>query len=277
MRNNWRKEPVLGFEFSTMEGGLKERGSNGQKSRWIHYCKTVSFSEDNMSTYWRDALFWYRKAALQGDSLALKMLQQAADCSGIRRRAMKGDAQAQYLLAVYYYHAYGTYRDVYMGNCWIKEAARNGSKSALISVKRHSPYSEIGQALEDPDYFALPVYLPEEVLGSDMAKRHGKLRRQLIQETEMGTVWEKYSGIDFDVTYHEAIAGIAEKQYALAWLYDWGQGVKQDIREAFKWFTEAAFNRYAPAQAELGILYQFGISARTTDLEMFDGKKRLYG
>ena len=109
---------------------------------------------------------------------------------------MKGDAQAQYLLAVYYYYAYGTYRDVYMGNCWIKEAARNGSKSALISVKRHSPYSEIKQALEDPDYFALPVYLPEEVLGSDMAKRHGKFRRQLIQETGMGTVWEKYSGLD---------------------------------------------------------------------------------
>ena len=115
------------------------------------------------------------------------------------------------------------------------------------------------------------------LVNSDMKKRHGKYRSKLVQETIMEPVWKQYSGVDFKEAEAEAKAGNAEMQYALAWLYDWGLGVTQDLGEAFKWFTEAAFNQYAPAQTELGILYQFGILARKTDLEMFDGKERMFG
>ena len=76
---------------------------------------------------------------------------------------------------------------------------------------------------------------------------------------------------DFDGTEFEAITGDPEAQYRLAWLYDWGIGVKQDMKEAIKWFVESAFNQYAPAQTELGILYQYGLMATAYRLEVFDG------
>ena len=277
MRSSWRKEPVLGFEFETRNGGIKLRGENGRKGRWIHYCQTVVLKEQSMAPYWKDAVYWYKKAALHNEPLAIKMLQQIVDYYYIRKRALKGDAEAQYLLSAYCVYAYGTYQDFDSGTYWFKEAARNGSESALESIKRHNQLFGVNLTLGDPDFFAVPCFLPEEIINSDMKKRHGKYRSKLVQETIMEPVWKQYSGVDFKEAEAEAKAGNAEMQYALAWLYDWGLGVTQDLGEAFKWFTEAAFNQYAPAQTELGILYQFGILARKTDLEMFDGKERMFG
>jgi TPR repeat protein len=65
-----------------------------------------------------------------------------------------------------------------------------------------------------------------------------------------------------------------EKQYQLAWLYDWGLGVKQDMIEAIKWFVKSAYSQYASAQTELGILYHYGIMATSYRLETHDGMKK---
>lgn len=86
-------------------------------------------------------------------------------------------------------------------------------------------------------------------------------------------IWNKYCDLNFDKTQKAAESGDPEKQYQLAWLYDWGQGVEQDTKKAIEWFVRSAYNGYAPAPTELGIMYHAGIMVTKVSLEMFHGNK----
>ena len=52
--------------------------------------------------------------------------------------------------------------------------------------------------------------------------------------------------------------GHAEAQYTLGGLYDHGEGVPQDDKEAVKWYRMAAEQGYAEAQLHLAHLYRVG-------------------
>lgn len=52
--------------------------------------------------------------------------------------------------------------------------------------------------------------------------------------------------------------GHAPAQYNLGFMFEMGQGVEQDASEALKWYRAAADNGYAPAQLELGEMYESG-------------------
>lgn len=53
--------------------------------------------------------------------------------------------------------------------------------------------------------------------------------------------------------------GNSEAQYSLGWMYASGYGLKNDYREAAKWFREAAVQGHAQAQSSLGRLYEDGL------------------
>jgi TPR repeat protein len=55
-----------------------------------------------------------------------------------------------------------------------------------------------------------------------------------------------------------AEAGDPRAQFALAIMYDTGDGVPHNWPLAVKWFTRAAEGGYAVAQAKLGLMYLFG-------------------
>ncbi len=52
--------------------------------------------------------------------------------------------------------------------------------------------------------------------------------------------------------------GVAEAQYSLGVLYDNGNGVPQDYRQARHWWEKAATQGEAKAQYNLGVLYDNG-------------------
>ena len=51
---------------------------------------------------------------------------------------------------------------------------------------------------------------------------------------------------------------MADAQFHLGLMYDFGKGVPQDRTEAAKWFHLAAEQGHAPAQSFLGLLYMWG-------------------
>lgn len=275
MRNNWRLEPILGFELETRTGHVWRMKENGEPDRIVQFRKDVEFKEINKEKYWEDAVFWYKKAALQNEPLALRMLQCIADFKIMKRKALGGDADAQYYLSAYYFYGYGTYEDPQQGAKWLHHAAKNNNRAAIRSIEEWNKDAEFVQAIGDPDFFAAPYFIPECCKEFRMKARHGKIQKKYLSQTQLNDLWDNYSKLDFEGTEFYAIAGDPEKQYQLAWLYDWGQGVEQDMKEAIKWFVEAAFNQYALAQTELGILYHYGISATKFCLTVFDEKERL--
>ena len=274
MKNNWRMEPILEFELETTGLGIRRKDDNGMPGRPVLLQEKVTFAQMDMEQYWADAVYWYKKAALQNEPLAVQMLQCIATFKNVERKALTGNADAQYFLSVYYFYEYGIYENPRQGAKWLHLAAKNGNRAAIRSIEEWNKETPFVQTIGDPDFFVAPYFIPESCKEFRMGARHGKIQKKHLSETRLDAIWEKISNLDFEETEFYAITGDPEKQYQLAWLYDWGLGVKQDMKEAIKWFVEAAFNQYAPAQTELGIMYHYGIAATTYRLELFDGKER---
>ena len=71
-----------------------------------------------------------------------------------------------------------------------------------------------------------------------------------------------YSAGDYATALQEwtplAEAGGVDAQYNLGIMYDNGEGVPQDYKEAVKWYKLAAEQEYASSQFNLGIMYAKG-------------------
>jgi len=80
----------------------------------------------------------------------------------------------------------------------------------------------------------------------------------------LGVMYDDGEGVPQD--YKEAFKwytksaeqGVAEAQHNLGWMYDKGEGVPQDQKEAVKWYRKAAEQGLAKAQHNLGCMYDNG-------------------
>ena len=59
-------------------------------------------------------------------------------------------------------------------------------------------------------------------------------------------------------TYQKAEDGDADAQFNLGLMYDTGESVPQDYKEAMKWYSRAAEQGNARAQHNLGLIYATG-------------------
>ena len=270
MQKDWRVEPILHLKELQMisSPSIVDNDSNKIKS---FYSEAVFFEELHFEKYWKNALFWYRKAALQDEPLALQMLQCIKDFQKVKRKAIAGDKDAQFRLSVYYSDSYGTKMDLFESSRWLKIAALNGSKDAIECVNDWNHSRKSKQNLTDDDFFVLPGLEPDDYEHFLMINRHGRINKKYLGMARLTGLWKKITKLKFANTRKLAEAGNPEKQYQLAWLYDWGIGVEQDMKTAIKWFVKSAYNQYAPAQTELGIIYHYGIMATTYQVETFDG------
>ena len=274
IRTDWKNEPVLQFGFMTMKAMISEIDEETGDKKEPTYSESVFFDYDaDPCRYWPNALKWYKRAALQKEPLAMKILRQVEEFKSTEQKAVEGDAEAQYLLSVYYHDGYGTYQD--FGRCaeWLKRAAINGNEDAIQSIEEWNRMTGCTQKLSDPDFGAEPYFYPDGYECCFLGGRHGRVKNENRADAKVDKIWEEFSNLDFDGTLKAAEAGDAEKQYQLAWLYDWGQGTEQDAKKAIEWFVRSAYNGYAPAQTELGILYHAGIMVTKVSLEVFDGKE----
>ena len=273
IRTDWKKEPVLQFGFMTMQSIISEIDDETEEKKEPTYSESVFFDYDaDPQLYWPYALKWYKRAALQKEPLAVEILQQIDCFKKTERKAMAGDADAQYLMSVYYHDGYGTYKDFSKCAEWLKQAAINGNEDAIQSVEDWNRFTGSKQILSDPDFSAEPHFYPDDYDHIFLGGRHGWLEEEDRELAGVVMIWETFSGLDFDDTLKAAETGDAEKQYQLAWLYDWGKGTEQDIKKSIEWFVRSAYNGYAPAQTELAIMYHAGIMVTKARLGIFYGQ-----
>ena len=71
----------------------------------------------------------------------------------------------------------------------------------------------------------------------------------------------------FEETKAKAEKGNKIAQFFLGMMYDNGEGVLEDDKEALKWFRKAADQGYADAQNGLGRMYDFGKGVLEDDKE----------
>lgn len=135
-------------------------------------------------------------------------LAKAADL--YRKAAEQGVAAAQYNLGLLYASGQGVPKDPKQAAEWLRKAADQGIVMAEVALARVNDEAE-GAARNDAEAIN----------------------------------WYRKA----------AERGVASAAFDLALLYDWGKGAPQDFVEARKWYQRAADAGYPPAMTNLGILY----------------------
>jgi len=154
-----------------------------------------------------------------------------------------GDPAAQTLLGEIYSRALGVPQDLEKAAHWYEAAAKAGSAEGQFR-------------------FAL-MLLDGTVVASDIAKA----RDLMAAAAEQGLPMAQYNyaqmivqaspagGFEEAFGYYQkaANAGVADAQYAMSQLYEYGRGVQADSTSARKWLRAAAVNGLGAAQVEYGI------------------------
>ena len=70
---------------------------------------------------------------------------------------------------------------------------------------------------------------------------------------------------DLEQLMRDAELGDADAQHNLAYCYEYGDGVVQDIDKAIYWYKKAAEQEFVPAQVSLGNIYYYGEGVEQDD------------
>lgn len=182
---------------------------------------------------------WYQKAAAAGSKSAQEALdliaamerQAAGPLAPIRKRAVTGDANAQYDLAVAYHTGNTVPKDPAQALEWYLKAAAQGHAMA--------------------QFYAGLLYSNGDGVAQDLAQARAWFSKAAAQDnkdaaTNLAVMLDLGKGGPVDlaqaaVVYQQAAKlGSAQAQVRLAGMYWMGQGVKKDYIQAATYYRQAA-------------------------------------
>ena len=165
----------------------------------------------------------------------------------IREAAEKGDAVAQRLLSQAYLHGCGVEKDTRQALAWMLKAGEQGDLQArTFAVVLRMAWGGTKQEYDivRPWFRQFPEYAERGVLQTQPVQT--SLDPELVARTQQAI------GIHLQTL---AEKGDAAAQFARGAQYKYGNPVKQDDKEAVKWFLRSANGGFSPAQyAKRGII-----------------------
>ena len=134
---------------------------------------------------------------------------------------------------------------------WLMKAAKCGHVRAQYQVsKLQCDRSPVPQYLQQE-----PFCYSEGTAYQWMAQAAGQGLPEAM--CSLANMVGKYNPAKAFVLHMKAaMSGCAESEYAIACLYEQGEGVQPDLHEAVRWYKEAAKHGYVKAQLHLGRLYE---------------------
>ena len=174
-----------------------------------------------------------------------KTTKQTVDASfsEIKQAAQKGNAEAQYQLALFYEKGDGVTIDRTEAVKWFRKAAEQGFAKAQFSLGNCYVFGDgvAENAIEAVKWF-------RKAAEQGFAKAQFSLGNCYVFGDGVAE-----NAIEAVKWYRKAAEqGNCEGQYALALCYDNGWGVPEDKTEADKWYREAAKQGHQEAQDALG-------------------------
>ena len=166
--------------------------------------------------------------------------------------ADKGIAEAQINLGMMFENGQGVLQDFKEAVRWYRLAADQGLTKAqeklnflLKNKPRENPQSSFMESENNP----------ANITSDDT-------RNDLSASESFHTALNAFNKNEFDIAYQLffelADKGIAEAQINLGMMYENGQGVSQDFKEAVRWYRLAADQELTKAQYNLGLMYAQG-------------------
>jgi localization factor PodJL len=162
---------------------------------------------------------------------AADRLPAAIGSGGLRTAAVRGDAAAEYEIAVRYADGRGVPPNMAAAAEWFERAAKQGLAPAQF---RLGGFYEKGLGVKKDLEAARRLYLAAAQAGN--AKAMHNLAVLYAEGAEGKPDYQTAARWFRKAADH----GVADSQYNLAILYARGIGVSQNLAEAYKWFTLAA-------------------------------------
>lgn len=165
-----------------------------------------------------------------------------------------GVAEAQFRLASMLAIGKGTERDINAAIRWYRRAAEQGDSRAQLALGDSYIF---GFGVSPDLAAAMSWYEKSANQGSFQAQSNlGDIMTQeeydAVLNLNAGARWYQLS----------AQQGHAHAQSRLGQVYEYGLGLKQDIKAAARWYRSAAKQGYPAAQCRLGTLYLLGKGLR---------------
>ena len=195
-----------------------------------------------------------------------------------QKRAVQGDATAQYDLGLMYRLGRGVPRDDAMAVRWYRKAAEQGHRGAennlafmyhqglgvsqnldeaLLWYRKAADQGNVLAQRSLANIYRIGVEVPHDYAGAVRWYRRAADQGDAYSQTRLGTMY--CSGQGVPQNYAEAAQwlskaaarGDADAQYALGSMYREGQGLPQDHAEAIRWYRKAAAQGQANARYAL--------------------------
>jgi TPR repeat protein len=228
----------------------------------LMYANGQGVSKDN-----QEAMKWYRLAAEQGYdevniiNLAKKNVPEALKI--LTTDAENGVAEAQYSLGAMYANGEGVPQDDQEAMKWYRLAAEQGHSEAKINIKVKANIYELAKknvpealkimirdaekGIAEAQYNLGGMYANGEGVPQDDQEAFKWYRLAVEQGYGKANIYElakKNVPEALKIMIRDAEKGIAEAQYNLGVMHQYGLAVRQDDREAMKWYRLAAENGY---------------------------------
>ncbi len=270
----------LGCAFHLGRGVPKDEK---EAVKWLRFAEEQGRAEARCSPETRVVLRdvkWLRLTAEQGFAIAQFNLGLAFDrgegvpqdyteaVKWYRLAAEKGLARAQFSLGCAYTLGQGVPQDYAQAYAWLNIAAAQYPCS-VYTLAANSTMATPEQVAEGRRLSR--EYAEKFIKKVERAKHQGEARMKfkgLLAGVARLFGRSKGCGRDnFSTLQQKAEQGHADAQYNLGLVYDLGQEVPQDSKEAVKWFRLAAEQGHADAQYNLGLAYHLGTGVSHDDKE----------
>lgn len=216
----------------------------------------------------KQAVYWFERAALQGNVVAQKMLgdlyeqgrgvpenlKVSADWR--TKAALRGNTDAQLNLGKMYLAGAGVGKNPQKAEYWLQRAAVEGNSEAQFLL---------GKMYKLRDSNAREQALAGNLLASAASQGFGSAAEFLqFMENARYKLSELFHQHPADI-HKLAQDGDAESQYRLATRYESGHGEAQDNTKALYWFKRAAENGHQMAKKSLAHIYAKGLDGVAPD------------
>ncbi|MBE0545775.1 MAG: SEL1-like repeat protein [Verrucomicrobia bacterium] len=203
----------------------------------------------------------------------------------VKAKAEKGDAEAQFILAGFYYNGDGVAKDAIESVKWIRKAADQQHAAAQCALGFHYERGDgvSRDLVEAVKWFGKAAYQGDAKAqfslgacyraGEGVAKNDEVAMEWLRKAAEQGFAPAQHNlgiryangdGVIKDdveaVKWYRKAADqeVPRSQHVLAGCYAKGKGVAKDFIQAVKWYRKAAEQGYDEAQLSLGACYESG-------------------
>lgn len=218
----------------------------------------------------KKAVFWFERAAVQGNVVAQKMLgdlyeQGRGVSENLKvsadwrtKAALRGNTEAQVNLGRMYLVGAGVKKDTQKAEYWLHRAAIEGNSEAQFLLGK---MYKLRQSTDREHALAGNLLAGAASQGFGTANEFLK-----FMENARYKVSELFHQHPADI--HElAEDGDAESQYRLATRYESGHGEPRDNAKALYWFKRAAENGHVMAMKSLSHIYAKGLNGVAVNLK----------